>query len=70
MAHGIEDRIVELNGSWDQEGGMLWLARHSYGLLCFLHLLVYIWVFLLFDDVATLVFEMRRPFSGEWGIKL
>lgn len=28
MGHGLKDRIVEFNGSWDEEGIMSWLRRH------------------------------------------
>lgn len=28
MGHGLQDRIVEFNGSRDEEGAMSWLRRH------------------------------------------
>lgn len=28
MGHGLQDRIVEFNGSRDEEGTMGWLRRH------------------------------------------
>ncbi len=36
VAHGTEDRIVELNGPWDQERGMGCLVRHLGWLLLLL----------------------------------